>query len=121
MKARQTPVFIIDDSVLFGYWMSAEMELKRSCHAFHYTNPETALSEMQEIRPKVVLLDYHLGKGMDGGDVLVKIKQELPDTCVAIVTNETDVETIVGLMKLGADHVALKNKSSIDELIGMIV
>ena len=120
MNTRPASAFIIDDSALFTYWLSAEVESKLYLCTHNYTNAEEAIADLERISPKIVLLDYHLGKGMNGTDVLVRVKQQLPDTCVAIVTNETDVDIVVGLFKLGADHVIRKNKNAISELLEQI-
>jgi len=60
------------------------------------------LKELDRSMPHVVLLDLKLGRGMDGLEVLKKIKSKHPDLPVIMVTDFANIETAVEAMKLGA-------------------
>ncbi|MBW2355977.1 MAG: response regulator, partial [Deltaproteobacteria bacterium] len=56
----------------------------------------------------VVLLDIKMPGGMDGIDVLRKIKKQRPETEVILLTGHASVETSMEGMKLGAFDYLLK-------------
>lgn len=50
----------------------------------------------------IVLCDYRLGDKKDGKDILIEIKQLIPDTIVLIITGYSDIKTAVDVIKAGA-------------------
>ena len=67
------------------------------------------LAQLKKMTPHVVLLDLKLGRGMDGIEVLKRIKQINPDLPVIMITDFADVPTAVEAMKLGALHYTTKS------------
>ncbi len=67
------------------------------------------LKLLNKSTPQVVLLDLKLGRGMNGLEVLKKIKQNHPDLPVIMITDFADVPTAVEAMKLGALHYMSKS------------
>src|SRR5687767_5948451 len=60
-----------------------------------------ALELMNSFIPDLVLCDFRLDD-MDGTTLLVKIKEQLPDVPVIIMTGYSDIKVAVEVMKLGA-------------------
>lgn len=116
MKTPES-VFIIEDSPLFAYWLSTEMETRHHFRIFSFLNAEEAIAELRNIKPRIILLDYHLGKGMNGKAALTAIKKIAPNTQVVILTNETDVDIAVDLLKNGAADFVKKNRNAISKLL----
>ena len=50
----------------------------------------------------IVLCDYRLGDKKDGKDILIEIKQLIPNTIVLIITGYSDIKTAVDVIKAGA-------------------
>ena len=73
------------------------------------------LKLLNKSSPHVVLLDLKLGRGMNGLEVLKKIKQKHPDLPVIMITDFADVPTAVEAMKQGALHYMSKSPN-INEL-----
>lgn len=65
------------------------------------TNGEQALNAMQRHPYDVVLLDLRM-PGLDGIDVLKKMKQSWPESEVVIITGYPSVETAKEAVRLGA-------------------
>jgi DNA-binding NtrC family response regulator len=65
------------------------------------TNGEQALGAMQRHPYDVVLLDLRM-PGLDGIDVLKKMKQSWPESEVVIITGYPSVETAKEAVRLGA-------------------
>lgn len=60
-----------------------------------------ALELMNSFVPDLVMCDFRLDD-MDGTTLLVKIKEQLPDVPVIIMTGYSDIKVAVEVMKLGA-------------------
>ncbi|WP_205511695.1 sigma-54-dependent transcriptional regulator [Longitalea arenae] len=60
-----------------------------------------ALELMNSFTPDLVMCDFRLDD-MDGTTLLVKIKEQLPDVPVIIMTGYSDIKVAVEVMKLGA-------------------
>lgn len=68
---------------------------------FSANNGKAALDLIKDNPPDIVLLDIHL-PGIDGIEVLEKIKQLYPDPVVIMITAYGDVKSAVRSIKLGA-------------------
>lgn len=60
-----------------------------------------ALDMLHQFTPDLVMCDFRL-EDMDGATLLVKIREQLPDVPVIIMTGYSDIKTAVEVMKLGA-------------------
>lgn len=66
-------------------------------------NSDAALSEIALRRPSLVILDIWLqGSKLDGLDLLLEIKQRIPDLPVVIISGHGNIETAVAAIKRGA-------------------
>jgi two-component system, NtrC family, nitrogen regulation response regulator NtrX len=66
-------------------------------------NSDAALSEIAQRRPSLVILDIWLqGSKLDGLDLLLEIKQRIPDLPVVIISGHGNIETAVAAIKRGA-------------------
>ena len=63
-----------------------------------------ALEILNKKRIDVMFLDLVLGNDQSGLDVLTRVKETSPDLPIIIVTAQTDVESAVESMRLGAFH-----------------
>jgi DNA-binding NtrC family response regulator len=64
-------------------------------------NGEEALSKLKETDFGIILLDLRM-PGMDGMEVLAKLRKDRPDIRVVIITAHGTIESAVEAMKLGA-------------------
>ncbi|MBW1887135.1 MAG: response regulator, partial [Deltaproteobacteria bacterium] len=64
-------------------------------------NGEEALKLFKEMQPQIVLTDIKM-PGMDGIELLKKIKEESPDTEVIMITGHGDMELAIQSLKFGA-------------------
>jgi DNA-binding NtrC family response regulator len=93
-------ILIIDDEPLLRG--SLEIALKEA----HYevltaSSGEEGLEQFQRGRPDLVLLDHWL-PGINGDEVLRRIKETSPETPVIIMTAQGSIEMAVNSMKMGA-------------------
>jgi len=69
----------------------------------------------RELKPDIVIMEASM-TGLDSVEATRRIRTELPDTAVIILTNSEDEEYIVGLLGAGATGYLLKNTRG-DELV----
>lgn len=81
----------------------------------HYPNAEAALEGLPKDRPQVVLMDINL-PGMNGVECVRRLKQELPDTQVIMLTVYEDTDNIFNALAAGATGYLLKRTSSAELL-----
>ncbi|HDQ00657.1 MAG TPA: sigma-54-dependent Fis family transcriptional regulator [bacterium] len=104
---RKLNALLVDDDLSF---CQTFQNLSQQFFKLKYVNSgKDALAELKTSVPDVVFLDYRLGRGMDGLQVLKRIKQLHQDLPVIMITHFADVETAVEAMKLGAFHYTSKS------------
>ncbi len=72
---------------------------------------EAAVRQARELAPDVVLMDIRMPK-MDGVEATRRIKAELPDTVVIVLTTFDDDEYVIKAMTYGASGYLLKDIGS---------
>jgi DNA-binding NtrC family response regulator len=116
----QTPIdiLIVDDEPEFAEMLGLRLE-QRGHRVRLAPDGREALAALAERAPDVVLLDLRL-PGMDGLDVLQRIKAEAPLVEVILLTGYGSVDTAVAGLKGGAfDY--LQKPADPDELQAMLV
>lgn len=66
------------------------------------------LDGLEEHEPDIIFLDYNM-EGMNGLDVLKKIKQFNPDIIVLFISGQEDIEVAINAMKHGAVDYIVKS------------
>ena len=79
---------------------------------------EQAVAAAQRLRPDVVLMDVQM-PGLDGIEATRRIKAELPEVQVVMLTVSQDDADLFGALKAGARGYLLKSLSS-DEFVDML-
>ncbi|HWP82416.1 MAG TPA: sigma-54 dependent transcriptional regulator [Bacteroidota bacterium] len=103
------PTFLSDIQALLG----------KAYTFFPVGKEEEAFVILSERKIDVMFLDLMLGGGRTGLDVLKKVREEVPDLPVIILTAYASVDTAVSAMKLGAYHYISKSPN-IEELKTLI-
>ena len=97
---RKTRILVVDDEHLIRW--SLEQNLKKQGYEVQTAGTgEDALKTVRDDQPDLVLLDVQL-PGMNGIQVLEKIKEIDEDIVVIMVTAQGALETAVTAMRLGA-------------------
>jgi DNA-binding NtrC family response regulator len=98
-------VYIVDDeeTIREGVTMALEADYQVAA----YATGEAAIHAIRKNPPDLVLLDIGL-PGMDGIEVLRKIRDVDPEMLVIMITAYEDVDTVVAAMKLGAYDYVVK-------------
>jgi len=97
---RKTKIMVVDDEHLIRW--SLEQNLKKQGYEVCTAGTgEDALRLAREEQPDLVLLDYHL-PGINGLEVLQRLKEIDDDILVIMVTAQGGLETAVNTMRHGA-------------------
>jgi two-component system, NtrC family, response regulator AtoC len=97
---RKTKIMVVDDEHLIRW--SLEQNLKKQGYDVCTAGTgEDALRLAREEQPELVLLDYHL-PGINGLEVLQRLKELDEDILVIMVTAQGGLETAVNTMRHGA-------------------
>ena len=110
---RNTRILVVDDEHLIRW--SLEQSLKKQGYdVITAASGEEATRQVQEESPALMLLDIQL-PGMDGLQVLEKVKELDDEIIVVMVTALGVLETAVKAMRLGA-HDYINKPFNLDEL-----
>lgn len=110
-------VLLVDDEVGLLQSMKKILE-RRGMQVSTADRGEAALALLEESPVDVVVLDLKM-PGMDGQEVLRRIKNRFPTIEVIILTGHPSVESALEVIKLGANEY-MKKPPSIEELVGTI-
>jgi two-component system response regulator AtoC len=106
-------VLVIDDDPSVRDYMEALVS-RQGYQVFAVSGGEEALRDLDRIRPDLVTLDVVLD-GMDGLEILRKLKKRIPDVPVVMLSGHGQARTIVEAMKLGASDF-LRKPFEVEEL-----
>jgi len=98
-------IYLIDDEESIREAIG--MALDTHYHVRSFPSGEAALDAIENDNPDLVLLDIGL-PGMNGIEVLSKIKSLYPDMLVIMITAYEDIKTVISAMKLGAYDYVVK-------------
>ncbi len=107
-------IFIVEDDPWYGEILEYHLSLNPDYEIHRFTTAKDCLANLSQ-RPQLLTLDYSLPDD-NGLDVLKKIKQQMPDLPVIIISAQDDVSTAVELLKLGASDYFIKDDNTKDFL-----
>ena len=96
-----TTVVIVDDHRSFAELLAAALENVPGMTVGIATNPVRGLALVEELRPKVVVMDIQLPR-QDGLVATRRIREVAPDTIVAVVTAHHDPQWVARAAQAGA-------------------
>jgi len=129
MNEKEVNVFIVDDDKLFTESLVQELveDLKDKSVKVHlFETGEDCLRKLEELKPKVIILDYHLDSvnpfAKDGLVILEEIKKICPGTKIIMLTIDGNIEVAVSSFSFDVDEHILKGdikelKSSLIRLL----
>ena len=115
---NQINIFIVEDNKVFTLALKADIETSFAnklikIHLFE--RGESCMKKFKEVKPQVVILDYHLnGKypnAADGIQILDWIKKENPSTSVIMLTCDDNIEIASTSFKHGASDYVVKTET----------
>jgi cyclic di-GMP phosphodiesterase len=105
-KKEKANILIVDDEMRVREILSRKLT-DDGFNCLTATDGNTALKMLKTDSVELVLLDIMM-PGKAGPEVLKEIKAKYPDTAVIMVTAIADVQTAIGLMRMGAYDYIIK-------------
>lgn len=106
-----TSIAIVEDNPGLGAGLRAVVESLPDCQcAGVWTSAEEALAAIPPLKPAVVLMDIHL-PGISGIEATARLKAQMPELLVMMVTVYRDHDKIFEALKAGASGYLLKRSS----------
>ncbi|HSJ03653.1 MAG: response regulator, partial [Verrucomicrobium sp.] len=106
-----TTVAIVEDNAGLGAGLQRVVESTPDCEFVGlWRSGEEALRQAPAVRPDVVLMDIHL-PGITGIETTARLKREMPELLVIMVTVYRDHDKIFDALKAGACGYLLKRSS----------
>lgn len=118
---RPFTIFIVEDNTFYTFFLN---EFLREHGNFNITTFETAehcLNAM-DTRPDLVIHDYFLDEGMDGGEAFKILHQKFPDVPVIMLTAQPDLQIALNLVRQGVyGYIEKKDKQAMVKLKNAIL
>ncbi|HEX5002446.1 MAG TPA: sigma-54 dependent transcriptional regulator [Bacteroidia bacterium] len=106
-------IFLIEDDVMSATLMKQTLN-KHDHEVFHFTDAESCITNLN-LNPDIVSIDYNL-PGMNGLELMKKIKSFNSSIMVVVVSGQSDVEIVVDAYRNGASEYIIKNDSLLANL-----
>ncbi|MGD1945636.1 MAG: response regulator [Croceivirga sp.] len=111
-KKEKTAVIIIEDNVPLSQGFKKQIEQTETYQVSAcYETCEAALTEIEEIRPSVIIMDIQL-PGMSGVEGTKRIKAKWPQIDIIIATVDENSKTVFEALCAGATGYLTKNATS---------
>lgn len=111
----QRHLFIVDDEPIQNEMLKDYLDERYLYKIKAFESGEDAIKDM-ELRPEIVVLDYHLNSNnpnsMNGVEVLKTIKDIAPETQVIMLSGQDKIDVGVDTMKYGAFDYVVKGESA---------
>jgi DNA-binding NtrC family response regulator len=111
-------VFIVEDDEWYSDLLHYVVSLNPEYRVSRFNRGENVISHLHE-QPDVITLDYRL-PDMNGEDVLRQIKEFNPEIEVIIISEQQNIDTALGLLKLGAYDYMVKTPDIKDKLLNLL-
>ena len=106
----ETPckIFVVEDSEWYNKLLVHTLSLNPDYEIKSFFNGRDFLNCLQE-SPDIITLDYRL-PDMTGLDLFKKIREENSDAQVILISEQSDIDMVVALLKMGAvDYITKSN------------
>lgn len=114
---KQINIFIVDDNRVFMQALQADIEnafIDRPIKIHLFITGETCMLKFKEIRPQIVILDYHLNSkfpdAADGVKVLDWIRNENTETSIIMLTVDDHIDIAIKSFRHGASDYVVKKE-----------
>lgn len=112
MKANtDLKIFLVDDDVFSLTIYRQHLRNLGYKHIAVFENGLDCLNSLAQ-QPDIIFLDHQMDQ-LNGVEVLKKIKQFNPDIYVVFISGQSDVQTVINSLKLGAfDYIVKDNNDT---------
>ncbi|HBX49610.1 MAG: hypothetical protein A2275_09790 [Bacteroidetes bacterium RIFOXYA12_FULL_35_11] len=121
---KQMKIFIVEDNNVFALALKADIKaafIQKNVKIHTFQTGETCMDKFKELKPDVVILDYHLNSkftdAADGIKVLDWIKNENKEAYVIMLTGDDNIDIALKSFKHGAADYIVKSDTKLRKII----
>lgn len=118
MNEASFTIFVVEDDEWYRKLLVYTLELNPDYKVMSFEDGKSLQAALKE-KPKVITLDYRL-PDTNGEELLKKIKEFDPEIKVIIISEQSEIDTAVELLKNGAYDYITKTKDIKDRLHNVI-
>ena len=118
MSENPFRVFVVEDNEWYNHLLVHNLSLNPDYQVSSFQNGKDCLDNLNKA-PDVVTLDYRL-PDMTGIEILKRIKRENPDIQVIMISEQSDINVVVDLLKEGAYDYIVKTNDIRERLLNTI-
>lgn len=100
-------IYIVDDDRVFATLLEANLGRAGEFETRVFNDPVECLEVMAEEKPDALLTDLYM-PGLDGSEVVRRVREASPHLPIFMLTGHGDIETAIDAMKAGANEYLLK-------------
>jgi DNA-binding NtrC family response regulator len=113
-EEKLTPIILVEDDESWAATITSR--LGKFYSISHFISGEDTVEKLEQIRPKFIILDYHLAGQMSGLDTLKIIRKKTPESFVIMFSGQDDVKTAVEILDNGAYDYVVKGDNAFNRL-----
>jgi DNA-binding NtrC family response regulator len=117
-KSDSYKVFIVEDDKWYNNFLQYTVSLNPEYLVESFFTAKDILSNLHK-KPDLITVDYSL-PDIKGDELIRKIKDQLPDVQIIVISGQEDVQTAVQLLKLGVYDYILKDEDTKHRLLNTI-
>lgn len=117
MKA---PIFVVEDNPMYSMFIKLKLDEKINGQVNFFTNAEEAIAHLH-YKPKIIIMDYMLGNGMNGLEAIYNIKRKLLNVPIIMVSSQKDIEVAIDVLKAGVYSYIVKDQNAPQKIIDSIL
>lgn len=111
-------IFVVEDDDWYNRLLVHTLSLNPDYQVVSFLDGKSCLENLHE-SPDVITLDYRL-PAMSGLEVLKQVKNTDPSIQVILISEQSDIDTVVELLKYGAYDYIVKSKDIKERLLNTI-
>lgn len=111
-------IFIVEDDKWYNNFLQYTVSLNPEYIVESFFNAKDVLANLHK-KPDLITVDYSL-PDIKGDELIKKIKDQLPDTQIIVISGQEDVQTAVQLLKLGVYDYILKDEDTKHRILNTI-
>lgn len=117
MKNQQT-IFVVEDDHFYNSVLTTYLKTKGYTKIFSFLSGEECLKN-KELQPDIVFLD-HMLEGIDGLEVMRRMKPALPKTEFIFLSGQTDIRVVLDALHEGAYDYIIKDAHAKENALNKI-
>jgi two-component system, NtrC family, response regulator AtoC len=118
MQDKPFKIFVVEDNEWYNRLLVYTLSLNPDYEVVSFFNGKDCLSRLMD-QPDIITLDYRL-PDMSGMEVLNRIKKENEEIQVILISEQSDIDVVVELLKLGAYDYIVKTNDIKERLLNTV-